>query len=122
MKLSTTGLPSIKSVHDESQSNSQNCTRTNFWTPANDFWFTVVLKVTTFWKESSQEKKHGSIIISQRVNARVWNGHILIHPPRKGSNASNCRKAYADSFLGLTGATAGTLSREGFNSEQCLQQ
>jgi hypothetical protein len=24
--------------------------------------------------------------------------------------------------LGLTGATAGTLSREGFNSEQCLQQ
>jgi hypothetical protein len=54
-----------------------------------------------------------------RVNARVWNGHILIRPPRKSSNASNCRKAYADMFFGLTRATAGTLSREGFSSEQC---
>jgi len=52
-----------------------------------------------------------------RVNARVWNGYILIRPPRKSSNASNRRKAYADTFFGLTRATAGT--REGFSSEQC---
>jgi len=50
MKLFATGLPSIKSVHDELQSNTQNCTKTNFWTSANDFWFTVVLKVTNFWE------------------------------------------------------------------------
>jgi hypothetical protein len=60
----------------------------------------VVLNVTTSWKESSREMKHGSIITSQRVNFRVWNGHILVCPPRKSSNASNCRKAYADSFFG----------------------
>jgi hypothetical protein len=37
-----------------------------------------LLKVTTAWKESSREMKHGSTIMSQIVN-------ILIHPPRKSS-------------------------------------
>jgi hypothetical protein len=36
----------------------------------------VVLKVATSWKESSREMKLGSIVTSQRVNARVWNWHI----------------------------------------------
>jgi hypothetical protein len=54
MKLSITGLPSIKSVHDNSQSNSQNCEKRSVWTSANGFWITMVLKVTTSWKESSR--------------------------------------------------------------------
>jgi hypothetical protein len=33
MKLSTTGLPSIKSVRDGSKSNSQNCTNRNSTCP-----------------------------------------------------------------------------------------
>lgn len=35
MILSTTGLSSIKSVHDGTQSNSQNCTKRNVWTSSN---------------------------------------------------------------------------------------
>ena len=45
----------------------------------------MVLEVTTFWKESSQEMKYGFTIMSQRVNARVWNGKILICQPRGSS-------------------------------------
>jgi hypothetical protein len=75
----------------------------------------MVLKVTTCWKESSWKMKHGSTITSQIAN-------ILIHPPKKNSKASNCRKFYAYSFLGFTTATTGTLSRERFYSEQCSLQ
>jgi len=57
----------------------------NVWTSANGLLIAVVLKVTTSWKEWLREIKHGSTIISQRVNARVWNGNILIRPPRKSS-------------------------------------
>jgi hypothetical protein len=48
MKLSVIGLPSIKSVHNGSQSNSQNCTERNVATSANSFWVTVVPKMTIF--------------------------------------------------------------------------
>jgi hypothetical protein len=70
MKLSTTGLPSIKPVHYGSQNNSQNCTKRNVWTSANSFWIAMVLQVTASWKESSWEMKRGSTILSQTVNAR----------------------------------------------------
>ena len=85
MKLSTTGLAFIKSVHDGSQSNSQNCTKRNVWTSANGFWIAMVLKVTISWNESLREMKHGSTIMNQRVNARVWCGNILIGLPKKRS-------------------------------------
>ena len=85
MKLSTTGLPSIKSVHDGSQSNSQNCTKRNIWTSANGFWIAMVLKMATSWKESSLEMKLWPTITTQRVNTKVWNANILIHLPRKSS-------------------------------------
>jgi len=115
MKLSTAGLLSIKSVQGGSQSNSKNCTERNVWTSANSLWMAVVLKVTTAWKESSWEMKPGTAIMSQIVN-------ILIHPPRKSSILIQRQKAYAYSFLELTTATNGTLSREGFNCEQCSLQ
>jgi hypothetical protein len=57
----------------------------------------MVLKVTIFWNESSREMKHGSTIMSQRVNTRVWNGNILICPPKTAQKTPHCRKA---SFLG----------------------
>jgi hypothetical protein len=60
----------------------------------------MVLKVTTSWNESSREMKLGSTIMSHRVNARVWNGNILIHPPKKAQNASHHRKPNAYSFWG----------------------
>ena len=47
MKLSKTCLLSIKSVYDETQSNSLDCTKRNVWTSANGFWIAMVLKVTT---------------------------------------------------------------------------
>ena len=100
MKLSTTGLPSLKSVHDGSQSNSQNCTKRNVWASANGFWIAMVLKVTIFWNESSRDMKHGSTIMSQRVNTRVWNRNILICPPKTAQKTPHCRKANAHSFLG----------------------
>jgi len=75
------GMPSIKSVHDGFQSNSQNCTKRNIWTFANCFWIAMVLKVTT-WKESSLEMKLGPTITNQRVNTRVLIGNIVIQPPR----------------------------------------
>jgi hypothetical protein len=99
MKLSTTGLPFIKSVHDGSQSNSQNCTKRSVWTSANGFCIAMVLKVTTSWNESSREMKHGSTVLGQRY-ARVWNGNILIRPPNKAQYAPHHRKANAYSFLG----------------------
>ena len=77
MKLSTTDWPSIKSVHDGSQSNSKNCTKRNVRMSSNGFWIAMVLKVTTSWKELSWETKQGSTIVSDRVNARVWNGNVL---------------------------------------------
>ena len=134
MKLSITGLPFIKPVHDGSQSNSQNCTKWNVWTSANGFWIAMVLQVTASWKESSWEMKRGSTILSQRVNreglknpmlinqsnTRVWNGKILIRPPSKSSNC-NRRRAYAYRFWD-TSASTGKLSRDGFNSEQCSLQ
>jgi hypothetical protein len=59
----------------------------------------MLLKVTTSWNESLREMKHRSTIMSQRVNARVWNGNILIHLPQKAQNASHHRKANACSFF-----------------------
>jgi len=81
MKLSTTSLPSIKSVLDGSQSNSQNCTKRSVWTSANSFWITMVLKVTTSWNESSREMKHGSTVLSQRVRQSMEWKHP--HSPTK---------------------------------------
>jgi hypothetical protein len=71
MKLSTTGFPPIKPVHVASQSNLQNYTKRNIWTSANGFWIAVVLQVTSSWKKLSWEMKHGSTLLSQRVNSRV---------------------------------------------------
>ena len=70
VKLSTTGCASIKSAHDGSQSTSKNCTNRNIWMSSNVFWITVVLKMTTSWKESSRETKHGSTIMSQSVEKK----------------------------------------------------
>ena len=39
----------------------------------------------TSWKESSWEMKHGSAIMSQTLNTRIWNWNILILPPRRNS-------------------------------------
>jgi len=78
MKVSTTDMPSMKS-----QSISQNYTKRNIWTSANGFWIAMVPKVTIFWKESSFEMKRWPTITNQRVNSRVWNGNMVIHPPRK---------------------------------------
>ena len=123
MKLSKTGMTSIKSVNSGSQSNSQNCTKRNIWTSANGSWITVVLKVTTSWKELSREMKHGPTIISQRVNTGVWNGNILIHLPKESSNCiqSTTGKLMLTVF-GTQVATTGTLSGDGLNSEQCSLQ
>jgi hypothetical protein len=53
-----------------------------------------------FLDESLREMRHGSTIMSQRVNARVWNGNILIRPPKKAQNVSHHRKANAYSVFG----------------------
>jgi hypothetical protein len=101
VKVSTTGMPSIKSVRDGSQRNSPNCTKRSIWTSAKAFWIAMVLHVTTSWKESSLEMKLWPTITNQRVNTRVWIGNIVIHPPRKVQNAFNRRKAYANSFWNI---------------------
>ena len=98
-----------KSVHDGSQRESQNWTKWNVRTAANGFWITVVLKVTTSWKGSSREIKHGSTVTNQRLNAKVWNGNIPTCPPSKSSECIQLQKACAYSFLGLTRASTGTL-------------
>ena len=116
-----------RSVHVGSHSNSQNCTKRNVWISANGLSIVVVLKATNSWKESSWERKHGSTITSQRVNARVWNANILIRPPRKIQNPSNCRITCTCSFFfwGGGGNHRGyywnTIKR-GFNSKQCSLQ
>jgi hypothetical protein len=66
----------------------------------NGFWIAVVLKVTTFWKESSQEMKYESPIMNQRVNARVWNGNILICQPRKSSECIQPQEGLCIQFIG----------------------
>ena len=78
-------LPSIKSVQDESLSNSKNCTKRIIWTSENGFWIAMMLTVTISWTESSRKTKHGHTIMSQRINARVWNGNILTRLPRESS-------------------------------------
>jgi len=92
------GMPSIKSVHDGFQSNSQNCTKRDVWTSANGFWIAMVLKVTT-WKESFLEMKLGPTILNQRVNTRVWIGNIVIHPPRKSSKCIQPQEILCLQFL-----------------------
>jgi len=119
VKLSTTVLLSIESLHNGSRSNSQNCTKRSVWISANGFWIVMVLKVTIFWKELSQEMKYGSTITSQRVNARVWNGNIIICQPRKSTKCIQPQEGLCLQFLGFTRATTGTLSREVLHSEQC---
>jgi hypothetical protein len=71
MKLSTTGFPPIKPVHVGSQSNLQICIKRNIWTSENGFWIAMVMQVTASWKKLSWEMKHGSTLLSQRVNSRV---------------------------------------------------
>ena len=100
MKLFTVGLPSIKSVHNGSQSNSQNSTKRNVCISANGFWIPMVLKVTTSWKESSWEMKNGSTIMSQRVNTREWNGNIIIYPPRICSKCIQPQESSCFQFFG----------------------
>ena len=112
MKLSKTGLLSIKPVYNETQSNSQNFTKRNVWASANGFWIAMMLKVTT-WKESSWEMKHGSTINSQRVNTRVWNGDILIRSPRKSLKHIQPQKSLCLQFFGTHKAYYWTQSREG---------
>ena len=115
MKVSTASMPSIKSVHDGSQSNSQNCTKRSIWTSANSFWIAMVLKVTTSWKESSLEMKLGPIITNQRVNTRVWIGNIRHSPTKK--------KFKTHSTTGKLMLTVfGTLWRDWCNNEQCSLQ
>jgi hypothetical protein len=109
VKLSTTGLPSIKSEHDGSQSNSQNGTKRNVWTSANGLFIAVVLKVTTSWKEWLREIKHGSTTMIQRVNTRVWNGNILIHPPRKSSKRIQPQESLCLQIQGIKRVATGTL-------------
>ena len=74
-----------KCVHDGSQKESHNWTKRNVLTSANGFWITVLLEVTSSWKGSSREMKHGSTITNQRLNGRVWNRNIPICPPSKSS-------------------------------------
>jgi hypothetical protein len=109
MKVSTTGMPSIKSVRDGSQSTSQNCTKRSIWTSANDFSIPMVLKVTTSRKESSLKMKLGATITNQRVKTRVWMGNIVIHPPRRVQSHSTAGKLMLTVF--------GTLSRDWLNNE-----
>jgi len=113
MKLLTSGWPSMKSVHDGFQSNSKNCTKRNVWRSAKGFWKAVLLKVTISWRESSRKRKHGSKIMNRRVNAREWNGNMLICLTKERSKHIRLQESLCLQFLGLTKATAGTLSREG---------
>jgi len=99
MKVSTTGMPSVKSVHDGSQSNSKNCTKRSIWTSANGFRIAMVLKVTTSWKESSLEMKLGPTITNHRLNTRVWIGNMVIHPPRKSSKRIQPQESLCLQFL-----------------------
>jgi hypothetical protein len=87
-------------VHDGSQWESQNWTKRNVWTSANGFWITVVLKVTTSWKGSSREMKHGSTITNHRLNARVWNGNIPTCPPGKSSECIQLQEGLCLQFFG----------------------
>ena len=110
MKVSTTGIPSIKSVHDGSQSNSQNYTKRSIWTSANGFWIAKVLKVTTSWKESSLEMKLGPTITNQRVNTRVWIGNIVVYPPRKSSKRIQPQESLCLQFLEHYEGTGATMN------------
>jgi hypothetical protein len=42
--------------------------------------------------ESSLVMKHGFIIVSQRVNGRVWGGNIHNRPERKSSKANHLQE------------------------------
>jgi hypothetical protein len=58
MKLSATGLPSIKTVRDGSKSNSQNCTKRNSATP-----HIAVHTVETFKKLNFEVLEHPLYIL-----------------------------------------------------------
>jgi len=58
----------------------------------------MVLKVTTSWKELSQEMKCGSTITSQTVNTRIWNRNILILLPRRSSEQIQLQESLPFSF------------------------
>jgi hypothetical protein len=73
----------------------QNCTNRNGWTSANGVWIAKVLKVTTSWKERSRVMKHGSTIMSQSVNARLWS-----RPPRKSSKRIEPQESLWLQFFG----------------------
>lgn len=60
----------------------------------------MVLEVTTFWKELSQEMKYRFTVMSQRVNARVWNGKILICQPRESSKHVQLQEGLSFQFFG----------------------
>ena len=53
------------------------------WTSAKNIWIAMVMS------ETSLVTKHGSIITSQRVNGRVWNGNIHNCPARKSSKPNH---------------------------------
>ena len=79
----------IKSVQDGSQNNSQRCINKRAWTSAKNIWIAMVMNATSSWTESSLVIKHGSIIMSQRVNGRVWNGNIHNRSARKSSKPNH---------------------------------
>jgi hypothetical protein len=49
------------------------------------------LKMVAFL-ESSLMTKHRSILMSQRVNSRAWNGNIYNRPARKSSKANHLQE------------------------------
>ena len=57
--------------------------------------------------------KHGSTIKSHGVNTRVWNGDILIRPPRKSSKRIQLQKSLCLHFFGTHKGYYWTLSRQG---------
>ena len=113
MKVSTTGMPSMKSVHDGPQSISQNCTKRNNCTSANGFWIAMVLKVTTSWKESSLEIKSRPTITNQRINTKSMEWKHCHSPTKK-----NFKTHSTAGKLMLT--VFGTLSKEDLSNEQFL--
>lgn len=100
MKSFTIDLAIIKLVQDEFQNTSQFCLNRCVLTLAN-ICFAIIMTKYHSWTESSLVMKHGSFIISLRINTRLWNQNINNCLPRKSSKPNHQKKTDAyRSFFG----------------------
>jgi len=96
MKVSTTSMPSMKSVHDWSQGISQNCTKGNIWTSSNGFldcygaegdhFLERIVNGDETWthhyepesKHQNMERKHGHSPTKKKFETHSTAGKIML--------------------------------------------